>query len=141
MSDNQKHISDAIAAASIVTNSTGVESVSLGALGMTIMHLNDFLVNCQGENHSHDEVLRIIQVCDNEVCLCVCICPLANNLPLNSCVVCSRHLNRLPLCIRLAGCPFRDLPGQYFLYVFVIPAGIEPMTLLLPTEPKRNDPG
>uniref|UniRef100_A0A8C8HI87 Phosphoinositide phospholipase C n=1 Tax=Oncorhynchus tshawytscha TaxID=74940 RepID=A0A8C8HI87_ONCTS len=61
MSDNQKHISDAIAAASIVTNSTGVESVSLGALGMTIMHLNDFLVNCQGENHSHDEVLRIIQ--------------------------------------------------------------------------------
>uniref|UniRef100_A0A4W5NXT3 Phosphoinositide phospholipase C n=1 Tax=Hucho hucho TaxID=62062 RepID=A0A4W5NXT3_9TELE len=61
MSDNQKHISDAIAAASIVTNSTGVESVSLGALGMTIIHLNDFLVNCQGENHSHDEVLRIIQ--------------------------------------------------------------------------------
>ncbi|XP_045067497.1 1-phosphatidylinositol 4,5-bisphosphate phosphodiesterase epsilon-1-like [Coregonus clupeaformis] len=61
MSDNQKHISDAIAAASIVTNGTGVESVSLGALGMTIMHLNDFLVNCQGENHSHDEVLRIIQ--------------------------------------------------------------------------------
>uniref|UniRef100_A0A8C7V471 Phosphoinositide phospholipase C n=1 Tax=Oncorhynchus mykiss TaxID=8022 RepID=A0A8C7V471_ONCMY len=61
MSDNQKHISDAIAAASIVTNGTGVESASLGALGMTIMHLNDFLVNCQGENHSHDEVLRIIQ--------------------------------------------------------------------------------
>uniref|UniRef100_A0A674BIA7 Phosphoinositide phospholipase C n=1 Tax=Salmo trutta TaxID=8032 RepID=A0A674BIA7_SALTR len=61
MSDNQKHISDAIASASIVTNGTGVESASLGALGMTIMHLNDFLVNCQGENHSHDEVLRIIQ--------------------------------------------------------------------------------
>uniref|UniRef100_A0A4W5K9D2 Phosphoinositide phospholipase C n=1 Tax=Hucho hucho TaxID=62062 RepID=A0A4W5K9D2_9TELE len=60
-SDNQKHISDAIAAASILTNGTGVESASLGALGMTIMHLNDFLVNCQGENHSHDEVLRIIQ--------------------------------------------------------------------------------
>uniref|UniRef100_A0AAZ3R6H8 Phosphoinositide phospholipase C n=1 Tax=Oncorhynchus tshawytscha TaxID=74940 RepID=A0AAZ3R6H8_ONCTS len=61
MSDNQKHISDAIASASIVTNGTGVESASLGALGMSIMHLNDFLVNCQGENHSHDEVLRIIQ--------------------------------------------------------------------------------
>uniref|UniRef100_A0A8C7HPK2 Phosphoinositide phospholipase C n=1 Tax=Oncorhynchus kisutch TaxID=8019 RepID=A0A8C7HPK2_ONCKI len=61
MSDNQKHISDAIASASIVTNGTGVESSSLGALGMSIMHLNDFLVNCQGENHSHDEVLRIIQ--------------------------------------------------------------------------------
>lgn len=62
MSENQKHISDAIAAASIVTNGTGVESASLGALGMGILHLNDFLINCQGENYSYDEVLSIIQV-------------------------------------------------------------------------------
>ncbi|XP_046885850.1 1-phosphatidylinositol 4,5-bisphosphate phosphodiesterase epsilon-1-like isoform X2 [Hypomesus transpacificus] len=61
MSENQKHISDAIAAASIVTNGTGVESASLGALGMGILHLNDFLINCQGENYSYDEVLSIIQ--------------------------------------------------------------------------------
>ncbi|KAJ8013828.1 hypothetical protein DPEC_G00033850 [Dallia pectoralis] len=61
MSDNQKHILDAIAAASIVNNGTGVETASLGSLGMTITHLNDFLVNYQGENHSHDDVLKIIQ--------------------------------------------------------------------------------
>nr|XP_020460695.1 1-phosphatidylinositol 4,5-bisphosphate phosphodiesterase epsilon-1 isoform X2 [Monopterus albus] len=61
MSDNQKQISDAIAAASIVTNGTGVESASLGVLGLAIPQLNDFLVNCQREHLSYDEVLSIIQ--------------------------------------------------------------------------------
>lgn len=69
MSDDQKHISDAIAAASIVTNGTGVESASLGALGMAILHLNDFLVNCQGENYTYDEILSIVQ--KFEPCACV----------------------------------------------------------------------
>lgn len=62
MSDNQKQISDAIAAASIVTNGTGVENASLGVLGLAIPQLNDFLVNCQRENLSYDEILSIIQV-------------------------------------------------------------------------------
>lgn len=62
MSDNQKQISDAIAAASIVTNGTGVENVSLGVLGLAIPQLNDFLVNCQREHLSYDEILSIIQV-------------------------------------------------------------------------------
>ncbi|XP_061911649.1 1-phosphatidylinositol 4,5-bisphosphate phosphodiesterase epsilon-1 isoform X2 [Entelurus aequoreus] len=61
MSDNQKQISDAIAAASIVTNGTGVESASLGVLGLAIPQLNDFLVNCQREHLSYDEILSIIQ--------------------------------------------------------------------------------
>ncbi|KAJ8284855.1 hypothetical protein COCON_G00037050 [Conger conger] len=61
MSDNQKQISDAIAAASIVTNGTGVESASLGVLGMDILQLNDFLVNCQAEHRTYDEILSIIQ--------------------------------------------------------------------------------
>uniref|UniRef100_A0A671KIU2 Phosphoinositide phospholipase C n=1 Tax=Sinocyclocheilus anshuiensis TaxID=1608454 RepID=A0A671KIU2_9TELE len=61
MSDNQKQISDAIAAASIVTNGTGVENSSLGVLGLAISQLNDFLVNCQGEHLSYDEILSIIQ--------------------------------------------------------------------------------
>ncbi|TRY59920.1 hypothetical protein DNTS_013444 [Danionella cerebrum] len=61
MSDNQKQISDAIAAASIVTNGTGVENSSLGVLGLTITQLNDFLVNCQREHRSYDEILSIIQ--------------------------------------------------------------------------------
>ncbi|XP_039628042.1 1-phosphatidylinositol 4,5-bisphosphate phosphodiesterase epsilon-1 isoform X3 [Polypterus senegalus] len=61
MSDNQRQISDAIAAASIVTNGTGVESTTLGVLGMAIQQLNDFLVNCQGEHHTYDEILSIIQ--------------------------------------------------------------------------------
>ncbi|MGH0136925.1 UNVERIFIED_CONTAM: hypothetical protein FKN15_008499 [Acipenser sinensis] len=61
MSDNQRQISDAIAAASIVTNGTGVESASLGVLGIAIQQLNDFLVNCQGEHHTYDEILSIIQ--------------------------------------------------------------------------------
>uniref|UniRef100_A0A672PSK4 Phosphoinositide phospholipase C n=1 Tax=Sinocyclocheilus grahami TaxID=75366 RepID=A0A672PSK4_SINGR len=61
MSDNQKQISDAIAAASIVTNCTGVENSSLGVLGLAISQLNDFLVNCQGEHLSYDEILSIIQ--------------------------------------------------------------------------------
>ncbi|MGH0117316.1 UNVERIFIED_CONTAM: hypothetical protein FKN15_013839, partial [Acipenser sinensis] len=61
MSDNQRQISDAIAAASIVTNGTGVESASLGVLGIAIEQLNDFLVNCQGEHHTYDEILSIIQ--------------------------------------------------------------------------------
>jgi len=62
MSDNQRQISDAIAAASIVTNGTGVENASLGVLGLAIPQLNDFLVNCQREHLSYDEVLGIIQV-------------------------------------------------------------------------------
>ncbi|XP_056881029.1 1-phosphatidylinositol 4,5-bisphosphate phosphodiesterase epsilon-1 isoform X2 [Takifugu flavidus] len=61
MSDNQKQISDAIAAASIVTNGTGVENASLGVLGLGIPQLNDFLVNCQREHLSYDEILSIIQ--------------------------------------------------------------------------------
>ncbi|KAM9336797.1 1-phosphatidylinositol 4,5-bisphosphate phosphodiesterase epsilon-1 [Symphorus nematophorus] len=61
MSDNQKQISDAIAAASIVTNGTGVENASLGVLGLAIPQLNDFLINCQREHLSYDEILSIIQ--------------------------------------------------------------------------------
>ncbi|XP_068439869.1 1-phosphatidylinositol 4,5-bisphosphate phosphodiesterase epsilon-1 isoform X2 [Clinocottus analis] len=61
MSDNQRQISDAIAAASIVTNGTGVENASLGVLGLAIPQLNDFLVNCQREYLSYDEILSIIQ--------------------------------------------------------------------------------
>ncbi|XP_068161011.1 1-phosphatidylinositol 4,5-bisphosphate phosphodiesterase epsilon-1 isoform X2 [Antennarius striatus] len=61
MSDNQKQISDAIAAASIVTNGTGVENASLGVLGLAIPQLNDFLINCQREHLSYDEILTIIQ--------------------------------------------------------------------------------
>ncbi|KAI4893550.1 hypothetical protein NFI96_004194 [Prochilodus magdalenae] len=61
MSDNQKQISDAIAAASIVTNGTGVENASLGVLGLGIPQLNDFLVNCQREHLTYDEILSIIQ--------------------------------------------------------------------------------
>ncbi|XP_055502569.1 1-phosphatidylinositol 4,5-bisphosphate phosphodiesterase epsilon-1 isoform X3 [Leucoraja erinacea] len=59
ISDNQRQISDYIAATSIVTNR--VEIASLGESEMGIPQLNDFLVNCQGENHTHDEVLSIIQ--------------------------------------------------------------------------------
>lgn len=62
MSESQKQISDAIAAASIVTNSTGVEHSSLGVLGLAIPQLNDFLVNCQREHLTYDEILTIIQV-------------------------------------------------------------------------------
>ncbi|XP_051925269.1 1-phosphatidylinositol 4,5-bisphosphate phosphodiesterase epsilon-1 isoform X2 [Hippocampus zosterae] len=61
MLDEQKQISDAIAAASIVTNGTGVESASLGALGLAIPQLNDFLVNCQREHRSYDDILAMIQ--------------------------------------------------------------------------------
>jgi hypothetical protein len=62
LSDNQRQISDAIAAASIVTNGTGIESTSLGIFGVGILQLNDFLVNCQGEHCTYDEILSIIQV-------------------------------------------------------------------------------
>ncbi|XP_047015538.1 1-phosphatidylinositol 4,5-bisphosphate phosphodiesterase epsilon-1 isoform X1 [Ictalurus punctatus] len=61
MSENQKQISDAIAAASIVSNGTGVEHSSLGVLGLAIPQLNDFLVNCQREHLTYDEILTIIQ--------------------------------------------------------------------------------
>ncbi|KAJ8250478.1 hypothetical protein COCON_G00224000 [Conger conger] len=61
ISDSQKQISDAIAAASIMSNGTGVENASLGVLGMAIPQLNDFLVNCQGEHLTYDEILSIIQ--------------------------------------------------------------------------------
>ncbi|MEQ2167815.1 hypothetical protein GOODEAATRI_007880, partial [Goodea atripinnis] len=67
MSDNQKQISDAIAAASIVTNGTGVENASLGVLGLAIPQLNDFLVNCQREYLSYDEILSIIQMNPEEL--------------------------------------------------------------------------
>ena len=71
LSDNQRQISDAIAAASIVTNGTGVESTSLGVFGVGILQLNDFLVNCQGEHYTYDEILSIIQVC---IFLCASTC-------------------------------------------------------------------
>ncbi|XP_048361248.1 1-phosphatidylinositol 4,5-bisphosphate phosphodiesterase epsilon-1 isoform X3 [Sphaerodactylus townsendi] len=61
LSDNQRQIFDAVAAASIVTNGTGVESASLGIFGMGIQQLNDFLVNCQGEHYTYDEIFSIIQ--------------------------------------------------------------------------------
>ncbi|NXW29504.1 PLCE1 phosphodiesterase, partial [Phaetusa simplex] len=67
LSDNQRQISDAIAAASIVTNGTGVESTSLGIFGVGIQQLNDFLVNCQGEHCTYDEILSIIQVCNGNI--------------------------------------------------------------------------
>ncbi|XP_069756667.1 1-phosphatidylinositol 4,5-bisphosphate phosphodiesterase epsilon-1 isoform X2 [Narcine bancroftii] len=59
ISDNQRQISDYIAATSVVTNR--VEIASLGESEMGIQQLNDFLVNCQGENHTYDEILSIIQ--------------------------------------------------------------------------------
>lgn len=67
MSESQKQISDAIAAASIVTNSTGVEHSSLGVLGLAIPQLNDFLVSCQQEHLTYDEILTIIQVSTSTV--------------------------------------------------------------------------
>lgn len=71
LSDNQRQISDAIAAASIVTNGTGIESTSLGIFGVGILQLNDFLVNCQGEHCTYDEILSIIQVCTPFLCTCM----------------------------------------------------------------------
>lgn len=70
LSDNQRQISDAIAAASIVTNGTGVESTSLGVFGIGILQLNDFLVNCQGEHCTYDEILSIIQKFEPSVSMC-----------------------------------------------------------------------
>ncbi|XP_004680665.1 PREDICTED: 1-phosphatidylinositol 4,5-bisphosphate phosphodiesterase epsilon-1 [Condylura cristata] len=70
LSDNQRQISDAIAAASIVTNGTGVESTSLGIFGVGILQLNDFLVNCQGEHLTYDEILSIIQKFEPSVSMC-----------------------------------------------------------------------
>ncbi|XP_006831223.1 PREDICTED: 1-phosphatidylinositol 4,5-bisphosphate phosphodiesterase epsilon-1 isoform X2 [Chrysochloris asiatica] len=70
LSDNQRQISDAIAAASIVTNGTGVESTSLGMFGIGILQLNDFLVNCQGEHYTYDEILSIIQKFEPSVSMC-----------------------------------------------------------------------
>ncbi|NXS93744.1 PLCE1 phosphodiesterase, partial [Jacana jacana] len=70
LSDNQRQISDAIAAASIVTNGTGVESTSLGIFGVGIQQLNDFLVNCQGEHCTYDEILSIIQKFEPSVSMC-----------------------------------------------------------------------
>ncbi|KAL2078220.1 hypothetical protein ACEWY4_025905 [Coilia grayii] len=59
--DNQKQISDAIAAASIMSNGTGVENASLGVLGLSATQLSDFLVNCQGEHLTYDQLLGLIQ--------------------------------------------------------------------------------
>ncbi|XP_068404323.1 1-phosphatidylinositol 4,5-bisphosphate phosphodiesterase epsilon-1 isoform X1 [Eschrichtius robustus] len=70
LSDNQRQISDAIAAASIVTNGTGVESTSLGVFGVGILQLNDFLVNCQGEHYTYDEILSIIQKFEPSISMC-----------------------------------------------------------------------
>nr|XP_055156214.1 1-phosphatidylinositol 4,5-bisphosphate phosphodiesterase epsilon-1 isoform X2 [Nyctereutes procyonoides] len=70
LSDNQRQISDAIAAASIVTNGTGVESTSLGIFGVGILQLNDFLVNCQGEHCTYDEILSIIQKFEPSISMC-----------------------------------------------------------------------
>ncbi|XP_037659786.1 1-phosphatidylinositol 4,5-bisphosphate phosphodiesterase epsilon-1 isoform X2 [Choloepus didactylus] len=70
LSDNQRQISDAIAAASIVTNGTGVESTSLGIFGIGILQLNDFLVNCQGEHCTYDEILSIIQKFEPSISMC-----------------------------------------------------------------------
>uniref|UniRef100_A0ABM5G191 Phosphoinositide phospholipase C n=1 Tax=Pogona vitticeps TaxID=103695 RepID=A0ABM5G191_9SAUR len=70
LSDNQRQISDAIAAASIVTNGTGVESTSLGIFGVGIQQLNDFLVNCQGEHYTYDEILSIIQKFEPSISMC-----------------------------------------------------------------------
>lgn len=75
LSDNQRQISDAIAAASIVTNGTGIESTSLGVFGVGILQLNDFLVNCQGEHCTYDEILSIIQVCF----VCIYMCQASNH--------------------------------------------------------------
>ncbi|XP_066521080.1 1-phosphatidylinositol 4,5-bisphosphate phosphodiesterase epsilon-1 isoform X2 [Hoplias malabaricus] len=61
MSENQRQILDAIAAASIMSNGTGVENASLGVQGLAIPQLNDFLVNCQQEFLTYDEILSIIQ--------------------------------------------------------------------------------
>ena len=60
--DNQKQISDAIAAASIMSNGTGVENASLGVLGLSFTQLSDFLVNCQGEHLTYGQLLGLIQV-------------------------------------------------------------------------------
>ncbi|XP_008586932.1 PREDICTED: 1-phosphatidylinositol 4,5-bisphosphate phosphodiesterase epsilon-1 [Galeopterus variegatus] len=70
LSDNQRQISDAIAAASIVTNGTGIESTSLGIFGVGILQLNDFLVNCQGEHYTYDEILSIIQKFEPSISMC-----------------------------------------------------------------------
>ncbi|XP_053161906.1 1-phosphatidylinositol 4,5-bisphosphate phosphodiesterase epsilon-1 isoform X2 [Hemicordylus capensis] len=70
LTDNQRQISDAIAAASIVTNGTGVESTSLGIFGVGIQQLNDFLVNCQGEHYTYDEILSIIQKFEPSINMC-----------------------------------------------------------------------
>ncbi|MBZ3885196.1 1-phosphatidylinositol 4,5-bisphosphate phosphodiesterase epsilon-1 [Sciurus carolinensis] len=70
LSDNQRQISDAIAAASIVTNGTGIESTSLGIFGVGILQLNDFLVNCQGEHCTYDEILSIIQKFEPSINMC-----------------------------------------------------------------------
>ncbi|XP_042559176.1 1-phosphatidylinositol 4,5-bisphosphate phosphodiesterase epsilon-1 isoform X2 [Clupea harengus] len=59
--DNQKQISDAIAAASIMSNGTGVENASLGVLGLSFTQLSDFLVNCQGEHLTYGQLLGLIQ--------------------------------------------------------------------------------
>ncbi|XP_063163477.1 1-phosphatidylinositol 4,5-bisphosphate phosphodiesterase epsilon-1 isoform X2 [Candoia aspera] len=70
LSDNQRQISAAIAAASIVTNGTGIESTSLGVFGVGIQQLNDFLVNCQGEHYTYDEILSIIQKFEPSISMC-----------------------------------------------------------------------
>ncbi|XP_041938139.1 1-phosphatidylinositol 4,5-bisphosphate phosphodiesterase epsilon-1 isoform X2 [Alosa sapidissima] len=59
--DHQKQISDAIAAASIMSNGTGVENASLGVLGLSVTQLSDFLVNCQGEHLTYEQLLGLIQ--------------------------------------------------------------------------------
>ncbi|XP_031435387.1 1-phosphatidylinositol 4,5-bisphosphate phosphodiesterase epsilon-1-like isoform X3 [Clupea harengus] len=61
VADGQRQIWDAIAASSIVSNGTGVESASLGTQAWGIGQLNAFLVNYQREHHTYDQTLSIIQ--------------------------------------------------------------------------------
>jgi hypothetical protein len=71
-----------------VTNGTGIESTSLGIFGVGILQLNDFLVNCQGEHCTYDEILSIIQVCAHLLCTHVMschACDFSDNCLLNFC--------------------------------------------------------
>uniref|UniRef100_A0AAY4BXV5 Phosphoinositide phospholipase C n=1 Tax=Denticeps clupeoides TaxID=299321 RepID=A0AAY4BXV5_9TELE len=61
VTDGQRQIWDAIAASSIMSNGTGVESASLGTQAWGISQLNAFMVNYQREHHTYDQTLSIIQ--------------------------------------------------------------------------------
>ncbi|XP_063047306.1 1-phosphatidylinositol 4,5-bisphosphate phosphodiesterase epsilon-1-like isoform X3 [Engraulis encrasicolus] len=61
VSEGQRQIWDAIAASSIVSNGTGVESASLGTQAWGIAQLHAFLENYQREHLTYDQTLSIIQ--------------------------------------------------------------------------------